>query len=218
MSGADQKEGVWVLQRMDDVIRRFLVPKVPLWMETYHLTMMTLIWSFVIIVSGFLARYNVHWLWVTSAMIALQYVTDLLDGAIGRSRNSGFIKWGFYMDHLLDYLFLSSIIIGYSLLLPDQFKYVLFFVQTILGGFMVSSFLSFGATGKFNISYSGIGPTEVRLFFIGINCILIFFGIDLLSKSMPLFLIISVFIFFLVVWRSHRDLWKLDMLNHKKKN
>jgi phosphatidylglycerophosphate synthase len=31
-------------------------------------------------------------------VIVFQYITDLLDGEIGRKRNTGLIKWGFYMD------------------------------------------------------------------------------------------------------------------------
>ena len=66
-------------------------------------------------------------------MITLQWLTDSLDGAIGRYRNVGLIRWGYYMDHFLDYIFLCSILIGYSLILPDNFKYLLFFLLAIFG-------------------------------------------------------------------------------------
>ena len=55
-------------------------------------------------------------LWFVSLMIVLQYLTDLFDGEVGRQRNTGLIKWGFYMDHFLDYLFLSSLVfVGYMI-------------------------------------------------------------------------------------------------------
>jgi phosphatidylglycerophosphate synthase len=95
----------------------FLVPKVPGFLETYHLTMMTLLWCVGIVVCSYLARQNLYWLWLVSLFIVLQYISDVLDGAVGRHRDTGLIKWGFYMDHFLDYVFLMSIIGGYGLLL-----------------------------------------------------------------------------------------------------
>jgi hypothetical protein len=50
----------------------------------------------------------------------MQYVTDHYDGKIGKYRNTGLVRWGYYMDHLLDYVFLCSIIIGYAFILPEK--------------------------------------------------------------------------------------------------
>ncbi|GAF88430.1 unnamed protein product, partial [marine sediment metagenome] len=172
----DRKEGQSLLHRPEDRLKAWLIPKVPRCVETYHLTVSTVAWSLLILVFSFLARYDMRWMWLTSLMIVMQYLTDLLDGAIGRERDTGLVKWGYYMDHFLDYLFLCSILIGYSLLLPDHFKYMLFFVLALFGAFMVNSFLSFAATNSFRISYLGIGPTEIRILFILINTLLIVFG------------------------------------------
>ena len=215
--GGDKKEGKWLMARCEDRLRDFLVPLVPVWCETYHLTLSTLLWCGLIIGFSFLARYNMHNLWVVSFSIFMQYITDLLDGAVGRARNTGLIKWGFYMDHLLDYLFLCSILIGYSLLLPDQFKYMLFFILALFGSFMVNSFLSFAATNKFQISYLGIGPTEIRIMFIAINTLLILAGKTYMVKALPYVLIASAFGFFITVFRTQKMLWALDM-EHKKDN
>jgi len=45
------------------------------------------------------------------------YFTDHFDGKLGNFRDRGLRKWGFYMDHLVDYGFLCSILIGYFV--PD---------------------------------------------------------------------------------------------------
>ncbi len=131
-------------------------------LETYHLTLTTQLWCTLIIAFSFLARYRIHFLWVVSFSIFGQYITDLLDGEIGRRRNTGLIKWGYCMDHFLDYLFLCSILIGYGLMVADYNKYMLFYILALFGAFMVNSFLSFAATGQFRISYMGVGPTEIR--------------------------------------------------------
>src|SRR5688572_16316355 len=81
-------------------VARF-VGRIPRWLETYHLTMLTLVWSILIPLFGALARTNIHWLWMVSVMIVLQYITDLFDGAVGRLRGTGLVRWGFFMDHFL---------------------------------------------------------------------------------------------------------------------
>ena len=114
------------------------------------------------------------------------------------------------MDHFLDYLFLFSILIGYSFLLPDHFDVMLFFILALFGAFMVNSFLSFAATNEFKISYLGIGPTEVRLIFIGANTLLAI-ETSILAPALPWVLGLSAFGLFVTVYRTQKMLWELDM-------
>ncbi|NTU73613.1 hypothetical protein HGB07_05620, partial [Candidatus Roizmanbacteria bacterium] len=172
----DKKVGTSLFVHMERWLVEKYTPLIPPWLETYHLTLLTLIWSTAIILFSYLAKTNIHWLWAVSIMIVLQYLSDLFDGAVGRYRKTGLIKWGYYMDHFLDYIFLCSILIGYSFLVDDHYKYLLFFTLTVLGAFMVNSFLMFGVTNEFKITYLKIGPTEVRLLFIVINTLLVIFG------------------------------------------
>lgn len=208
----DKKEGRWLLADVEEKLKQWLLPKVPKRIETYHLTLATIPWCLAIIVFSFLARYNIHFLWVVSFMIFMQYITDLLDGAIGRERNTGLVKWGYYMDHFLDYIFLCSILIGYGLLTEDYNKYMMFYILALFGAFMVNSFLSFAATGNFRISYMGIGPTEMRLVFILVNTFIIFlhatFNMNLL---LPIVLAGATFALFVTVYQTQKKLWKIDM-------
>jgi phosphatidylglycerophosphate synthase len=213
----DKKEGQSLLMPYEAHLRDWLLPRVPKRVETYHLTMLTLVWSGLIIVFSFLAKHNIHWLWAVSVMIFAQYITDLLDGAIGRLRDTGLVKWGYYMDHFLDYLFLCAILIGYSLLLPDAFKYRLFYIMAIFGAFMVNSFLSFAATNAFKIAYMGVGPTEMRLVFILINTVLIIFGRENMLVALPYVLVGATFALFVTVYRTQKVLWVIDMqAKHEK--
>jgi len=210
----DKKEGTWFLAEAENRLKDWLVPKVPKSIETYHLTLTTVLWCAMIILFSFLARYDVRWLWVVSFSIFAQYITDLLDGEVGRRRNTGLIKWGYYMDHFLDYLFLCSIIIGYGLMVEDQNKYMLFYILALFGAFMVNSFLSFAATGAFRISYMGIGPTEVRLIFIAINTFIIAFAERFeIVRVIPYVLAGATFALFATVFQTQKQLWKLDMEN-----
>jgi archaetidylinositol phosphate synthase len=211
----DKKEGHSLLHPLEKRFLAWAVPKVPNGIETYHLTITTILWSIGIVVFSFLAKYDIRWLWAVSFMIFCQYITDLLDGAIGRARNTGLIKWGFYMDHFLDYIFLCSILIGYSFLVPDRMKYMLFFVLAIFGGYMMDSYLAFAATNSFKITHLGIGPTEIRLLFITINTLLIIFGKTYLVWSLPYALILSTLGLVYVVYENHKQIWNMDMDNKK---
>ena len=207
----DKKFGQSILTTLETRFRDWLIPMVPSKVESYHLTLTTILWSALIVIFSFLAKHDIRWLWLVSLMIFLQYITDLLDGAIGRKRDTGLVKWGYYMDHFLDYIFLSAILIGYALLLPDVFKYRLFFVMAFFGAFMVNSFLSFAATNKFKISYLGVGPTEVRIIFIVVNTLLICFGRTYMVKALPYVLIGATFGLFVTVYRTQKMLWDIDM-------
>ena len=191
----------------------YLTPKMPKWIEGYHLTMMTVPWSAGIIFFGYLAgkQNNLHWLWLTSLMIFLQWFTDSFDGAMGRYRGTGLIKWGFYMDHLLDYVFLASILIGYTFSLDGTNRQIVYLLIPVCSCFMMNSFLAFGATGEFKVTYLKTGPTEMRIWFIVLNTLLIFFGTAWIEMLLIYILIGSILLLCFIVYRSQKYIWKIDM-------
>ena len=188
-------------------------PKIPHFLNGYNLTLLSIPISFFIIIFGFLAKYDFNWLWGVSVMIALQWFTDSFDGAVGRYRNSGLKKWGFYMDHFLDYVFLCSILIAYSFIVPDHFKFYLFFILAIMGGYMVNAYLAYTATGEFKIDYLRIGPTEARIIFVIINTLIIFFGKTYMAQTLPFVLLFSFLGLFVVVYRTQKFIYNQDMKN-----
>ena len=211
-----KKVGQSILHRPEQWIVKRFTPKIPHCIETYHLTYMTIVWSIGVLIFGYLAKYNIYWLWGTSAMIVMQYITDLFDGAVGRLRNTGLVKWGYFMDHFLDYIFMASLLIGYSFFIPDKYG-ILFFIMMIYGAFMVNSFISFAATNQFRISYLGFGPTEGRIAFIAINTMLITFGKVFLAQFLPHLLVVAFIALCIVVYKNQKILWEIDMkATHKK--
>ena len=215
MFQGDKKFGQSILHKQEEWLKQKLIPWVPQWLETNHLTLMTIAWSVLVVAFSYLARINVHWLWAVCGMIVAQYITDLLDGAIGRLRNTGLVKWGFYMDHFLDFIFLCAMLIGYALLIPQAYRTNVFFIMTIFTGYMVHSFLSFAATNRFQIAYMGIGPTEIRIAFILANVGIIVAGASIIIKVIPYLVIIALFGLCVSVYRMQQELWKIDMAAKK---
>lgn len=212
----DKKKGESFLAPVEKEFVKNYLHKVPPYIETYHLTLMTIVWSLMIILFGYLAQKNIGWLWLMSIMIFFQYITDLFDGAIGRERKTGLIKWGYYMDHLLDYIFLCAILIAYFFILSEKGKVELLFIFALFGAFMVNAFLAFAATNEFQITQFKIGPTEIRILFILLNTALIIFGKDFLENSLPYALFISLVLLVIVVYKTQSKIWEIDMKDKYK--
>ena len=198
---------------IDSNVHRF-----PDWIEGYHLTLTTLLWSIGLIIFGWLARNNYYWLWGSSIMLFLQWFTDSFDGALGRYRDTGIPRWGYYMDHFLDFVFMSSVLIGYSFLLDGSNRQIVYLLIPVSGCFIVSSYLAFGATNEFKITYLGTGPTEIRIYFIILNCLIIWFGIGWVEKILVYILIVSIAVLCIVVYRTQRYIWKIDMAEKKTRD
>ena len=188
-----------------------VLPRIPAWLETYHLTMLTLVWSGFILLFSYFAATDRRWLWGVSVMIALQWVTDHYDGKVGKYRGTGLVRWGYYMDHLLDYFFLCSVIIGYAFILPDRSRYQILIMLAIFSGYEVSTFLAFAATDRFKISYLKFGPTEFRLALIVINGLLVQYGVRQMVNGLKYVNIGAAVGLALMIYRTHKVIWALDM-------
>ena len=81
----DKKVGTSILHHPEQRFIRFAVPKVPAWLQTYHLTLMTIPISLCIVGCSFLALLDIRWLWGVSLMVALHWLTDSSGGAVGRA-------------------------------------------------------------------------------------------------------------------------------------
>jgi len=190
----------------------FVLPRVPRWLETYHLTLVTPVWSVLIVVFGYLAARDLRWLWMANLMIVLHYFTDHFDGKLGKFRNTGLRRWGFYMDHLFDYGFLCSILLGYSFLLPQRALFSMLLVLCVFSAFMFHTFLMLAATEEFRVSFSIFGPTEMRIGLIIINALIVRFGTRGLKGSLPWIALGGVVALAVLAYRAQKKLWQADML------
>ncbi|OGH87653.1 MAG: hypothetical protein A3J93_03995 [Candidatus Magasanikbacteria bacterium RIFOXYC2_FULL_42_28] len=205
-----EKVGESLLSPFEKILVAKYVSKIPAGIQTYHLTLLTILWSALIILFGYLSQTNVHWLWATSGAIILQYITDLFDGAVGRARNTGLRRWGYYMDHFLDYIFLCAVLIGYSFVFNDDYN-SLFYILAVFGAFMVNAYLNFSATNKFKIAFMKFGPTEARLLFILINMsVILLNGYVPLARFLPIILTLATVGLVITVYFTQKEIWQMD--------
>ena len=188
-----------------------VLPRIPSWLETYHLTMLTLVWTALILLFSYWAARDLRWLWGVSAMVFMQYVTDHYDGKVVKYRGTGLVRWGYYMDHLLDYFWLCSIIVGYAFILPEKSRYQILILLVIVSGYEVSTFLALTATDRFKISYLRLGPTEFRITIIVINALLVQYGTRKMIGGLKYVNIGGAIGLALMVYKTHKVIWALDM-------
>ncbi|MGI9590930.1 MAG: CDP-alcohol phosphatidyltransferase family protein [Myxococcota bacterium] len=210
--GGATKTGRWLCAEWEKRFVARWVDRVPPWIETWHLTLATLAWCALAVAGGALAAHaDWRWLSLVSLALALQYATDLFDGAVGRHRDTGLVRWGFYMDHLLDFVFLCSLFVAWGLALPEAQNAWGLALLGLAGAGMASSFLAFAATGEFRISCGGVGPTELRLAAIAANQALVAWGPPRLDLALPAAVAVAAAALAWVVVANHRALWALDL-------
>ncbi|MFP6901985.1 MAG: CDP-alcohol phosphatidyltransferase family protein [Opitutales bacterium] len=215
--GGASKAGESILGPWEKKLVARWVNCIPAWLETYHLTLLTIPWTGLVIASAWQVRAtgNIHWFWGVSLAIALQYLSDLFDGAVGRARGTGLIKWGFYMDHFLDFLFQCGLIVAYALIAPPEQNLTWWFfgILGLTSGYMVNSFLCFAATNEFEIYFLGIGPTEIRVYFLALNAVIILLDPTraYFAYGVPNYTVLLGAGLVFLTWKSHAKLWAIDM-------
>ncbi len=208
----DKKHLIHFLVPYERIFLKAVLPYVPLSIGTTHLTLMTIGWSLGVMLAGYLSQADLRWLWLFNGCILMQYITDMLDGEVGRTRHSGLIKWGFYMDHFLDYIFLCSTVIGYSFLLPPSYSLLKLSCLALMGGFMVHVFLDFSITHNFKISCNFFGVSEMRLSLILFNILCMLLGKVLLVVVFPYVVIASFVGLCCLVYNSQKIYQHIDAL------
>jgi len=191
-------------------------PKVPKILETDTLTYLSIVWTFLILLFGYLGRIDIRWFWLVSLMIVFHYLTDMFDGAVGRYRETGLIRWGYFMDHMLDFIYLNSIFISYAFIFSSDSHILILSAMAIFGAFFINSHLSFSATDEFKITYLRVGPTEIQLGFVIINTIIIFTSPFFIERLLPFFVTASLLALFAFIGKTQEKIWKIDMKNKLK--
>jgi phosphatidylglycerophosphate synthase len=143
-------------------------------------------------------------------MIFFQYLTDHFDGKVASIAARVWLSGALHGPHS-GLRLLCSVLIGYSMILPERSRYHLLLMLAVTAGFMVNAFLAFSATEKFHISFMKFGPTEFRIVLIVVNALLIIYGKRYMIKSLP-YITAGCFIgLCVIVYTTQRKIWKSDM-------
>ena len=136
--------------------------RLPRWIHSDHLTALAL-FAMAMAGAGFaLSRWDVRALWVVVAALAVNWFGDSLDGTVARVRHVERPRYGFYVDHVLDIVGATFLFAG---LAASGFMTPILALSLLIAYLLVSGevFLATSVRGVFKMSFSGFGPTELRI-------------------------------------------------------
>lgn len=141
---------------------RWLAARQPAWVTPDTLTGVGMLGAVIIFLGFVLSNFDKNYLWLASFGFVVNWYGDSLDGTLARFRNIERPKYGYFVDHTVDSLNEVLIVLGLGLSPYMRFDIAaLLLVSYLLVSILV--FVRTAVTGIFQISYVGLGPTEVRL-------------------------------------------------------
>ena len=150
---------------------RWLAARLPRRVMPDHMTALGVLAAIGIAVAYALSNNSSAWLWVASALLVVHWLGDSLDGTLARVRGIERPKYGYYLDHLVDALATACIGIGLGLS-PHMLLVVGAIVVVAYLVLSINTYLETYAFGTFALGYGRVGPTEIRLVLIALNCVI----------------------------------------------
>ena len=154
----------------------WLAERMPSWVSPDLLTVIGLLGA-VIVFAGYALSYrSPGFLWLASAGLVVNWFGDSLDGTLARVRHIERPKYGFYLDHTIDVVSEGLVIIGigatpYVHMQSAAAAYMGYLAMSVL------AYVRMAVDGVFKISYSRVGPTELRILVIVFNATLFFLAV-----------------------------------------
>ena len=108
------------------------------------------------------AAWDRRALWLVPVLLGVNWFGDSLDGTVARVRGHQRPRYGYYLDHAVDLVNATALFTGMACsgLMDPRLGLALLLGYVLL---CAESFLATHAVGVFRISFSGIGPTELRI-------------------------------------------------------
>ena len=151
----------------------WLVENLPAWVTPDHLTGLGLFASFLIFISYWATNFSMNFLWLASFGFFLNWFGDSLDGTLARKRKIERPLYGFFIDHIIDAIstFLIFLGLGFSPYLNMELALIALIGYLLLS---IYTYLSTYTNNVFQISFGGLGPTEIRVLAIILNMVIYF--------------------------------------------
>lgn len=147
----------------------------PAWATPDTMTLIGILGAVITAAGYMLTHVHIAFIWLASFGFLVNWYGDSMDGTLARYRKIERPKYGYYVDHIVDVIdeFLIIMAMGLSPLAYFEIASV-----ALIGYFMLSvhTFLRTYVDNVFKISYSKLGPTEVRALIVLANTLVFFTG------------------------------------------
>jgi phosphatidylglycerophosphate synthase len=162
-----------ILQVLERPTLRWLSATIPSWVSPDMLTALGFLGGLIAAGGYALAAIDARMLWVASAGIVINWYGDSLDGNVARARGIERPRYGFFLDNAVDAVEYAIFAVGMGLSGYVRWELVLAALAAFYA-LMLLGLLKSRVMDVFQISFGGMGLTEVRLAFILVNAAMYF--------------------------------------------
>ena len=152
---------------------QWLCKHMPARMTPDILTVIGVIGGIVMAAAYWLCNVNKNFLWIVDLGLVINWFGDSLDGSLARYRRIERFQYGYFVDHTVDITTQTIFFLGLGL---SPFVHFNFGLLALVGYLHLGilTYINTAVSGVYKISYGKIGPTEVRVFLLGVNAIFYF--------------------------------------------
>ena len=161
LNGLEKKALVWLAERQ------------PKWVTSDMLTWIGILGSLLIAIGYILSNINIHWLWLSTFGLIVNWYGDSLDGTLARVRKTQRPIYGYYIDHTVDGINETLMFVGLGLS-PFLNLYTALAMLVVYLLLTLNVSMNAHLKSEFKLTYAGLGPTELRVVAILLNTLLIF--------------------------------------------
>lgn len=161
-----------VLTRAEDHTLRWLALRMPAAVTSDHLTVLALIAMVGAGLSYWLAAVTPIGLLLAIFCLAINWFGDSLDGTLARFRNQQRPRYGYYVDHVVDAVGAMALFGGLAL---SGYMQPAVAAALLIAYFLLSIevYLATHSLHRFQMSFFGMGPTELRLLLAAGNLVVL---------------------------------------------
>jgi archaetidylinositol phosphate synthase len=143
----------------------WICARLPIWVTSDKLTALGFVGALACAAGYVLSNLNTAWLYMSIVGYFINWFGDSLDGSVARFRKQERPNYGYFIDHSLDALANTALIIGIG---TSPFMRMDAAMFGLIGYLLMSihTFISAKVMGEFRLSYLAGGPTELRILLI----------------------------------------------------
>lgn len=148
--------------RPERAVLNWLTPRVPKAISPNQLTVLGVFGAVCAGTGAALTNLSTSFLYLAIAGLFLNWLGDSLDGTVARFRKIERPRYGFFVDHLSDVASQILIVLGLGLSPYLQFQVILVALVAYLV-MTIYSLVKLHVSRTMQLSYFGVGPTEIRI-------------------------------------------------------
>jgi archaetidylinositol phosphate synthase len=151
-----------------------LARAMPAWVASDMLTVLGIVGAALTCAGYILCNLHVGFVFLASSGLIINWFGDSLDGTLARVRRIERPRYGFLVDHSSDLA--SQLLIGLGMGMSPFVNFdVACIILIVYLAFSAFTYMKTIVSGEFQISFGGIGPTEVRFALIAGNTFMLWY-------------------------------------------